>query len=530
MWHLRCLTGPMAGKILPLKLGRNTIGRAPHCDVTIPSQNISKEHAVIEVYNDKIIVSDLGSRNGTFVNGVQVKSQKIKLGERISFFDIIVEVIKKSPRQEQSKQIPPQLTMPTPNYNGNLAYDQFAHGAAEQAQPQAIAAAPQESNLLGYFKKYVDEVVMPGVYKLLEWFEFRTVIGLFVIGFVILVTVLSTIPLTRILKSSVEQEAQNRSLTIAKLLVRDNQMALAQGQTSLVTVENAMNEPGVTQAYVLSNVNGDILAPPNLVGQYITTIPFVHDARKWTVPQVKQIDDSTIVAVAPVLFNNPNTGQLSASAHSVVVYNMGALAVDNQRTISLFIQVLVLALFFGFILYFFLYKLIEQPLIDLNEKINSSKNHGQLNTQYQFPELQKLAANITSAISRGGGGFAGDQLNPVEADRSQEMQNIASLVGFPAMAIMINNKSIATVNTHFDTQLGNGQSWVGLTLDKILDQALKLNLQSLTDRVIANPNVIIQDQLEISNQAYDLSAQGVMGTQGLSYILVVFIPKFGGGS
>jgi pSer/pThr/pTyr-binding forkhead associated (FHA) protein len=260
----------------------------------------------------------LNSRNGTFIDGVQIKSQKIRPGERIGFFDILVEVVKKSsktesarPAEQNKKLRPVQNT----HYQGNVAYDQFAR--PDHNPNQSPAAGPAPGGVADYITNYIDNVVLPGVYKLLEWFEFRMVIGFFVIGFVVLVTTLSAVPLTRILKASVEQEAQNRAVTIAKLLVRDNQLALAQGQTSLVTVENAMNEPGVSKAYVISSINRDILAPPAFAGQYLTDIPFVNEAAKTTQIQAKQIDDSTVVAIAPILYNNPNTGQLSALAHTV---------------------------------------------------------------------------------------------------------------------------------------------------------------------------------------------------------------------
>ena len=61
-----------------------------------------------------------------------------------------------------------------------------------------------------------------------------------------------------------------------------------------------------------------------------------------------------------------------------------------------------------------------------------------------------------------------------------------------------------------------------------MDQALKLNIQNLIDKVISDPNQVITDQLEISNNNYDINAQGVHGTKGLAYIVVVFIPKVGG--
>jgi pSer/pThr/pTyr-binding forkhead associated (FHA) protein len=73
------------------------MGRAPNCDIKIPSANISKEHTRIEVFDDKLIISDAGSRNGTFLNGIQIRSSKAKTGDKIAIHDIFFEVQKATP-------------------------------------------------------------------------------------------------------------------------------------------------------------------------------------------------------------------------------------------------------------------------------------------------------------------------------------------------------------------------------------------------------------------------------------------------
>jgi pSer/pThr/pTyr-binding forkhead associated (FHA) protein len=56
---------------------RCMIGRAGDCDVQLPSDyfhaNVSRHHCVLEIAPPTIRVRDLGSRNGTFVNGVRIE-------------------------------------------------------------------------------------------------------------------------------------------------------------------------------------------------------------------------------------------------------------------------------------------------------------------------------------------------------------------------------------------------------------------------------------------------------------------------
>lgn len=59
------------------RLGRHIlVGRAPSADVRIDDPRVSRLHARIEMRDDGVYVEDLGSRNGTFVDGAPVASSR----------------------------------------------------------------------------------------------------------------------------------------------------------------------------------------------------------------------------------------------------------------------------------------------------------------------------------------------------------------------------------------------------------------------------------------------------------------------
>ena len=58
---------------LPLDQDVTTIGRSVSCDVVIPLSIVSRLHARIELQHDRYVLSDAGSANGTFVNGVRIE-------------------------------------------------------------------------------------------------------------------------------------------------------------------------------------------------------------------------------------------------------------------------------------------------------------------------------------------------------------------------------------------------------------------------------------------------------------------------
>jgi pSer/pThr/pTyr-binding forkhead associated (FHA) protein len=59
------------------------IGRSRSCDLRLPSGDASRRHAEIFATNDGYVVQDLGSTNGTFVNGEQVREHVLQPGDRI---------------------------------------------------------------------------------------------------------------------------------------------------------------------------------------------------------------------------------------------------------------------------------------------------------------------------------------------------------------------------------------------------------------------------------------------------------------
>lgn len=69
-------------------LGENTtsVGRLPECSITIEDGNVSREHARIKPGANGYVVQDLGSTNGTLVNGQRISgSRMLADGDIISF-------------------------------------------------------------------------------------------------------------------------------------------------------------------------------------------------------------------------------------------------------------------------------------------------------------------------------------------------------------------------------------------------------------------------------------------------------------
>jgi DNA-binding response OmpR family regulator len=70
---LIALTKKLGGTRWALDQDEFLIGRDPDCDLTIPERQVSRHHARIRRASSGYLIEDLGSRNGTHVNGVPVE-------------------------------------------------------------------------------------------------------------------------------------------------------------------------------------------------------------------------------------------------------------------------------------------------------------------------------------------------------------------------------------------------------------------------------------------------------------------------
>jgi pSer/pThr/pTyr-binding forkhead associated (FHA) protein len=87
MAKLLVASGPAAGQSLTLALPDRTyrVGRSPDCDLVLPDDDVSREHAAFEKRWQGVFVRDLGSKNG-----VQIQGEKIRGERRLRHGDLLL--------------------------------------------------------------------------------------------------------------------------------------------------------------------------------------------------------------------------------------------------------------------------------------------------------------------------------------------------------------------------------------------------------------------------------------------------------
>jgi pSer/pThr/pTyr-binding forkhead associated (FHA) protein len=101
-WKLKSTASWMENQLFPIE-GTTTLGREANCDISIPVEHLSRRHVEFKVKGGKLLIRDLDSSNGTFLNGNRINESYAKPGDKIKVDVITFEVI--GPQADPNKTI-----------------------------------------------------------------------------------------------------------------------------------------------------------------------------------------------------------------------------------------------------------------------------------------------------------------------------------------------------------------------------------------------------------------------------------------
>jgi len=89
-YALIVVQGEEPGRVIPIEKSRVTLGRAD-CDVSLKDPELSRQHALISIHGMNARLEDLGSTNGTFVDGERVETAELsdRSEFRIGFHEFV---------------------------------------------------------------------------------------------------------------------------------------------------------------------------------------------------------------------------------------------------------------------------------------------------------------------------------------------------------------------------------------------------------------------------------------------------------
>lgn len=122
-----------------------SIGRQSANDVVVSDEQVSRRHAEVQVVQSGILVTDLGSSNGTFINGTRVSSpQTIRPGDTLQVGTTVLRLVDS---QNADSTLPAGYDQPAP---ATSSYSNNGYAAAANATPSSSAASSPAVNYGAY--------------------------------------------------------------------------------------------------------------------------------------------------------------------------------------------------------------------------------------------------------------------------------------------------------------------------------------------------------------------------------------------
>jgi len=125
-----------------------TIGRATGSDIVLPRSNISKRHARLVDKHDKVVIVDLRSTNGTYVNGRRITAPELlTYDDKVYIGDFVIRLSRPAEQHPSQRMTAPYSASPTPM------------GDAPAVQPRSPRAAtvavdpPAPEEIAEYFEE-----------------------------------------------------------------------------------------------------------------------------------------------------------------------------------------------------------------------------------------------------------------------------------------------------------------------------------------------------------------------------------------
>lgn len=95
---------------IELKDGNNSIGRGRENSIFVADKSLSRNHSVIHVSKERILVRDLASRNGTFVNEKRIEEAVVNDGDKIRCGDVVFALVIESDKPEGERRIVKEIS------------------------------------------------------------------------------------------------------------------------------------------------------------------------------------------------------------------------------------------------------------------------------------------------------------------------------------------------------------------------------------------------------------------------------------
>lgn len=509
MFKLVAVGGKLRGKEFVLNEGANVIGRSADSDHVIPVEGTSKKHLRVTVNGDAAFAEDLGSSNGTLVNGKIIKRVTLKDGDKIALPNVILQLV---------YVIEKKVIIKKKVARGGGDDDDDSYDDLQQVEPMPASLAAKPIWLFKY-------KLMPVVYGFNERYEWAALMGILLFIFIAINITLTILPVLRDSKQLLIKEIALRGKQYAAEVDHINsgylrEKNLDQIYTGFLEGEDA---EGV-QSYKLFDTEGRVYRPISSLNTIVND-SFSVEALKYYKTESNQDKEVThnlggnqIGIARAIKAHDKQLGRDVVVAIITIVFSPSSLSREASNNSKAYLESLITSGMVAIIFFGIIYYMTIRPLDEIRFQIEAVLRGRQkeLTSNALFKEIHPLRNTINSILSRI------KELQNVDGEEVQNLEEdgpyLRTLKEFMEGAqgpIMILNseKVIQNINLEAEDLIGireNASAGQSL-LDTARDQGFAATVIDLCDRSANNDGSHQKEGYQIGGKDMVINVVGLIG-------------------
>ena len=504
MYKIVAVGGKLRGQEFILNDGENIVGRSSSSDHVLEVQGVSKKHMSITVNGDTAFVEDLGSSNGTFINGKLTRKKTVKNGDKIALPNLILQVV-----YVKEKKVIVTKKVAKANNEEESDYD------LEETVPNDLIG-----KLIYLFKKRV----MVIIYSFNEQYEWRILLGILLFIFIVINISLTIGPILIDSSNLLMREITARGEQFASEVARSNAGVLSRGNLEQVNTTFLDTEVEGVQSYELFDLEGRIVRPISKLNSIVSdsfsvdSMNFFKGDENINKSLKTNLGDGEVGIAKAILAYKVQTGRSEPVGIIAIRFKPKSLQVEASQSSAAYLESLIttaiVAIFFFGMIYYMTIRPLEEIRTQAEEVLRGKRK--ELESNSLFEEIRPLRNTINSILQRirelqseDGGEF-----QDIEEDGPYVRRLYEFMQGAQGPVLILNSeKNIEHINSECEDLIGiRESSGAGSSLlDSARDQGFAATVMDLCDQSANNDGVDQYEPYELTGKNFNVHVNGLVG-------------------
>lgn len=506
MFKLVGVGGAVRGKSFDIGEGSIVVGRSEAASVRLNYDGISKSHFKISNNNGSLILEDLGSSNGTFLNEKMVKSQYLKVGDIVSVPGAIFRIVK----QKREASISNQLDHDEANSNNGFISKSFEQSIKDDSN----------SLIIKLLKKHVLKIL----YDFNGKYQWSSILGVLIALFTLANIFFTIGPVLDDASKMLVSELKLRAKQYVDEVERTNAVMLSRLQIDNINDSSLRQAESDIQSYLIFDANGRVIRPVDKLNTHINDT-FAVGLMNWSKQNEdnagrvfdRYVGDGEIGVGKAIKVLNIETQRENIVGYVSIKFKPVTLTTIAMSNRLAYVKALIISGLSAVIFFILFYYLTIRPIEEITWQTQQANVGRQFEnkTNYLMVEMKPLRKAIEQTFQR---------VTDLSADQSDGWQKedetpfyeklfqMLAMIQGEGMVLDV-NKAILYINSLGEDLLGlrESMSQGSSMLDVMRDQGLAAQILQLCEDSFLDVGQAKDAEYEIKGSKVKIAVMAMIG-------------------